>query len=105
MPCARSAVRNASRTRRRRRFWGRRRLCWAHDKHGFLASGRIGATEDAAMDPRPNTQGFSDVDRSVDPAYFTRYLDAAGALPFLQAVERRIVERLGPRAGGRFLDV
>ncbi len=48
---------------------------------------------------------FGDVDRTGQPAAFVRYLDERGALEFFQRLERQMADRLGVRAGGRYLDV
>lgn len=49
--------------------------------------------------------GFSAVDRSTNPEYFVRYLEAVGAEPVMDWLEALIVRRLEIKPGGRYLDV
>ena len=48
---------------------------------------------------------FSDVDRTGRADELVQRLDTIRSQEFLQLIERRIVERLEPRPGGRYLDV
>jgi ubiquinone/menaquinone biosynthesis C-methylase UbiE len=53
-------------------------------------------------DPRA---GFSDIDRSADPAEFVRVLDTLTALDFIRAYKRRTFELLGVQPGDSVLDL
>ena len=49
--------------------------------------------------------GFTDVDRSADPAYYIRFLDDASAEASFQAYKRRSYDLLAVREGQRILEV
>ena len=55
---------------------------------------------------QPTTvERFGRVDQTGDPQFFVRFVDAANAMPTVQACKRRMAARLGARAGHQILDV
>ena len=71
----------------------------------FLDRRRARRAGESMETPTTHAHDFSDVDRATDPAQLVRYLDTAIARSSMQFFEQRIVERLGLRSGGKYLDV
>ena len=57
------------------------------------------------MQPPDSESGFTDVDRTADPAYYVRYLDAARTLEAAAAYKRRSFDLLALQPGARVLEV
>jgi SAM-dependent methyltransferase len=57
------------------------------------------------MDKPTTVERFGRVDRTGDPGFFLRFVDAANAMPTVRTCKRRIAARCGPRIGHQILDI